>query len=204
MSNRISKRAKPISQRKVSKRNTLLTAVLSTDSVEMAPCSYCKRRQFECIVSKNNSSRYSFCIRHNRSQCDVSGLSPEQLQKVAAQHRELEIELEAAEEEAERVITETNAKLRRLRRQKRMWYEKMMKAVDRGIDNLAALKKLKKQKRQAAQASVTGSLEVTADFGIGVENDWSLNGFGWGAIPADPSSVVGKIFSEGVKRLLSG
>ena len=69
------------------------------------------------------------------------------MQKVAAQHRELEIELEAAEEEAERVITETNAKLRRLRRQKRMWYKKIIKAVNCGIDNLAALKKLKKQKR---------------------------------------------------------
>ena len=147
MSNRISKRAKPISQRKTSERDALLAAVLSTDSVEMAPCSYCERRQLECIVSENDFFRCSSCIRHNRSQCDVSGLSPDQLQKVAAQHRELEIELEAAEKEAERVITETNAKLRRLRRQKRMWYEKMIKAVDRGIDNLAALEKLEEQER---------------------------------------------------------
>ena len=44
---------------------------------------------------------------------------------------------------------------------------------------------------------------MTADPGIGVENDWSLNGFDWGAIPADLSGVVGKIFSEGVKRLSS-
>ena len=44
---------------------------------------------------------------------------------------------------------------------------------------------------------------MIADLGIGVENDWFLNGFDWGAIPADPSDVVGEIFSEGAKRLLS-
>ena len=81
-----------------------------------------------------------------------------------------------------------------------MWYEKIIKAVDRGIDNLAALEKLEEQKRQAAQAPAAGLSEVTADPGIGVENDWSLNGFDWGAIPADPSGVVGEIFSEGAER----
>ena len=59
------------------------------------------------------------------------------------------------------------------------------------------------RERQAAQAPAAGSSEVTADPGIGVENDWSLNGFDWGAIPADPSGVVGEIFSEGAERLLS-
>ena len=46
-----------------------------------------------------------------------------------------------------------------------------MKAVDRGIDNLAVLEKLEKQKRQAAQALVTGSSEITADPGISTEID---------------------------------
>ena len=50
---------------------------------------------------------------------------------------------------------------------------------------------------------MAGSSKMTADPGIGVENDWSLNGFDWGAILADLSGIVGEIFSEGAKRLLS-
>ena len=57
------------------------------------------------------------------------------------------LKLKVTEKEIKRVITKTNAKLYRLRRQKRMWYEKIIKAINRNINNLAKLEKLKKKKR---------------------------------------------------------
>ena len=75
--------------------------------------------------------------------------------------------------------------------------------AQRRLQSLEELEAEEEQERQAAQAPAAGLSEVTADPGIGVENDWSLNGFNWGAIPADPFGVVGEIFSEGAKRLLS-
>ena len=202
------KRANPLSQRKTSQRDSLLAAVLSSNPIDMAPCSYCERRHLECKVSDSDSSRCSSCIRHNRSQCDVSGLSPEQLQKVASQHRKLELELEAAEEEAEKVISETNAKLRRLRRQKRMWYEKMMKAVSRGIDNLEELEKLETEERRVENARPAGSAEALVDPKVVSDLDWSgmdVSGdFNWDAILAGASVGVSKNSSEGVRRLSGG
>ena len=75
--------------------------------------------------------------------------------------------------------------------------------AQRRLQFLKELEAKKEQERQAVQAPAAGSSEVTADPGIGVENDWSLNGFDWGAIPADPFGIVGEIFLKGAKRLLS-
>ena len=200
----VSQRAKPLSQRKISQRDSLLAAVLSSNPIDMAPCSYCERRQLECKVSDSDSSRCSSCIRHNRSQCDVSGLNPEQLQKVASQHRKLELELEAAEEEADAV----NARLRRLRRQKRVWYEKMMKAVSRGIDNLEELEKLEAEERRAENARPAGSAEASVDPEVVPDFDWSgmdMSGdLDWDAILAGASVGVGENSSEGVGRSSGG
>lgn len=102
------------------------------------------------------------------------------------------------------------ARTRRIWKQKKLWYEKMMKAVDRGIDNLADLEKLEEQERQAgerecqaARAFAAGLSGVTADLKVVAGNDRFLNGFDWDAIPANPFGVTGKIFSKGVGRLLS-
>ena len=134
----------------------------------------------------------------------MSGLSPEQLQKVASQHRKLELELEAAEEEADAV----NARLRRLRRQKRMWYEKMMKAVSRGIDNLEELEKLETEERRVENARPAGSAEASVDPEVVPDVDWSgmdMSGdLDWDAILAGASVGVGENSSEGVGRSSGG
>ena len=41
----------------------------------------------------------------------------------------------------------TKTHTRRVWKQKKMWYEKIMRTVTRNIDNLAELEQLKKQKR---------------------------------------------------------
>ncbi|KAF3768385.1 hypothetical protein M406DRAFT_223769, partial [Cryphonectria parasitica EP155] len=79
-------------------------------------------------VSPLDFSHYAEYVRLNRSRCDVQSVSPSELRKIAIQHRELEDELQAAEE-----------KVLRLRKQKRMWFEKMMRAVRCSINNVEEL-----------------------------------------------------------------
>ena len=55
----------------------------------------------------------------------------------------MELEFKVTEEK----VNIINAKLRRLRYQKRMWYKKIIKAVNRGINNLTELEKLEEKKR---------------------------------------------------------
>ncbi|RYP62833.1 hypothetical protein DL771_009554 [Monosporascus sp. 5C6A] len=192
MVNKIQRRTKPVSKEKTAQRDSLLSAVLA-NPVDMAPCSFCESRKLECKLSENDSSRCSSCIRYNQANCDVKGLSPEQLQRVAAQHRRLELELEAAEEEADQV----NARLRRLRKQKRMWYEKMMKAVTRGIDNLKELERLEREEAgEQDEGPVTGT--QSSD-----RVDWSTvdavpDDFNWDAV-FDPV-VAGESSSGGAGR----
>lgn len=169
MSGRVSKMRSRIKPSKTDQRDSLLSAVLSAAIPEMARCSYCEGRNLVCRLSETDSSRCSSCINSNQANCDVRGLSPEQLNRVAAQYRKLELELEAAEEEAEVVINQANAKLRRLRKQKRMWYEKMMKAVSRGVDNLEELERLEAEESRATAEAQS--------LGVGDAVEWSAAGF---------------------------
>ncbi|RYP79855.1 hypothetical protein DL769_002740 [Monosporascus sp. CRB-8-3] len=153
----------------------------------MAPCSYCKRHNLSCKLSDQDSSRCLSCIQNNQANCDVRGLSPEQLQRVAAQRRNLELELEVAEEKADRVISEANARLRRFRTQKKMRYDKMMKAVSRGIDNLEELDRLERkeeewgreergrEERAAAVATVATLAQATDSVELSVFEDIDLS-----------------------------
>ena len=106
------------------------------------------------------------------------------------------------------MISETNAKLRRLRRQKRMWYEKMMKAVSRGIDNLEELEKLEAEERRVENARPAGSAEASVDPEVVPDLDWSgmdVSGdLDWDAILAGASVGVGENSSEGVGRSSGG
>ena len=139
MSNRV-KKTKPKSVASTLRANHLLAAILSADeSSTMRPCSTCASKGLDaCEVSKTDSSRCAECVRAKRSNCDVFGVSPAQLRSIASQHQKLEDELMAAEE---RVL--------RLRKQKKMWFEKMMRAISRGIDTVEELEKVEREEADA-------------------------------------------------------
>ncbi|KAH6614532.1 hypothetical protein B0J18DRAFT_302527 [Chaetomium sp. MPI-SDFR-AT-0129] len=106
----------------------------------MQPCSSCSSRGLDsCEVSVADSSRCAECVRLKLPSCDVLGVSPSQLRNIATQHQKLEDELMAAEE---RVL--------RLRKQKRAWFEKMMRAVSRGIDSVEELEIIEREEAEAA------------------------------------------------------
>ncbi|KAI7908498.1 hypothetical protein M0657_012265 [Pyricularia oryzae] len=120
----------------------------------MPSCSACESQGIaKCAVSPRDSSRCVECVRLGRSRCDVMGVSREQLHRIAAQHSKLESELEAAEE-----------KVLRLRRQKKMWFEKMTRAVRRGIDNLEELDRVERE--EAEQEERRRSAEVLPEVSL--------------------------------------
>lgn len=101
----------------------------------MPACSSCESRGLkDCEVSETDSSRCAECVRLKRAKCDVLGPSPADLSKMGAQLSSLEEELDAA-----------LAKVERLRRQKKLWFEKMMRAVRRGITSVEELEKVEKE-----------------------------------------------------------
>jgi hypothetical protein len=115
-------------------------------------CSFCiSKGHKECLLSANDSSRCSECVRLNQSYCDVRGLSSEQLECIAAYHFRLEDELEEAEEERRRA----DAKVERLRKHKKMWYAKMRRAVARGITDLDELDRVEREEAEAARQAAT-------------------------------------------------
>jgi hypothetical protein len=143
MSSRVKKtKSKPAAS--TLRANHLLAAILSADDLlTMRPCSTCAARGLDsCEVSKTDSSRCAECVRAKRPNCDVLGVSPAQLRTLASQHQKLEDELMAAEE---RVL--------RLRKQKKMWFEKMMRAISRGIDTVEELERVEREEAEAAAAS---------------------------------------------------
>ena len=110
----------------------------------MPSCSFCEGRGIaSCQVSLQDSSRCAECVRLGRSRCDVQGVGPAELRNIAEQHQKLEDELLAAKE-----------KVLRLRKQKRMWYEKMMRAVRRGIDNLEELDRVENEEAEVERKRI--------------------------------------------------
>ena len=182
---------------------------------EVMPCSFCFSQDLRCEMM-DTVSRCKECVSRGRS-CDGSGVSLSSLENIRREHQRLEREELLAEErlldlqrrhlDAQRrhqeEMNEAIARLVRLRKQKSLARTKGVDMTRRELQSLEELEVVEEQERQAAQAPAAGSSEMTADPGIGVENDWSLNGFDWGAIPADPSGIVSEIFSESAKRLLS-
>ncbi|KAI6352449.1 hypothetical protein MCOR25_009412 [Pyricularia grisea] len=134
----------------------------------MAVCSACKSRGIpKCAVSPQDSSRCVECLRSNRSGCDVLGISPVQLRKIGQQHAKLEEELEAAEEarrRADEKVRLAGAKVERLRKQKKMWFEKIMRAIFRGIDDLEELERVERE--EAEQKERRRSAEVLPEMSL--------------------------------------
>lgn len=156
MADRVVKKRKPCAT-KTEQRDALLEVIFSHQVIMKNSCSFCEQTGASCSASVDDSSRCSECVRLNQSYCDARGLSPQQLRKVAAHHARFESELE----EAENARRQMDAKIERLRKQKKLWFEKMMRAVSRGIDNVEELERVEKEEaereaqRQAASSTVS-------------------------------------------------
>ncbi len=74
----------------------------------------------------------------------MQGVSPAQLRRIADHHMRFKRELESAKEER-RLI---DAKIERLHKQKKLWFEKMMRAVSRGIDNVKELERVEREEAE--------------------------------------------------------
>ncbi|KAI6533993.1 hypothetical protein MCOR05_006515 [Pyricularia oryzae] len=123
-----------------------------------SPC--CAKGVTSCQVSFQDSARYVEYVRSNRSGCDVLGLSAAQIRHIGRQHSKLDAEVEALEEQ----IHAQQAKLFRLRKQKKLWFEKMMRIVFRGIDNLEELDRVERE--EAEQEERRRSAEVLPEVSL--------------------------------------
>ncbi|KAI6254094.1 hypothetical protein MCOR19_009380 [Pyricularia oryzae] len=123
-----------------------------------SPC--CAKGVTSCQVSFQDSARYVEYVRSNRSGCDVLGLSAAQIRHIGRQHSKLDAEVEAFEEQ----IHAQQAKLFRLRKQKKLWFEKIMRTVFRGIDNLEELDRVERE--EAEQEERRRSAEVLPEMSL--------------------------------------
>lgn len=186
-SDRVSKfRAKTKSASSI-RRNDLLSVILSNpDLATMPSCSYCKEKGREqCQASPLDSDRCVWCVRDNQSRCDILGVSPSQLRSIADRHSRLERELEEAEE---RALAEQQ-KVQRLRKQKKLWFEKMMRAISRGIDNVEDLERVEREEaekeRQSTERSSSSS-SPSFDLPPGFVESWDTS---YDNMPLSPSTL---------------
>ncbi|KAF3764040.1 hypothetical protein M406DRAFT_262286 [Cryphonectria parasitica EP155] len=123
------------SRHKKTEQSTSLWLIALSRCVEMPMCSFCKSCKARCLASEEDSSRCTECIKHKRGNCNMHGLSPLQVEKIVAQHSAAETALDDAEEELERAT----AKVRWLRKQRKLWAEKIARAVRCGLDTIEKL-----------------------------------------------------------------
>jgi hypothetical protein len=165
MPSRVAKRVSP----KTSARDRLLLTLLA-NAGEMPACTVCERSGRTCVASPSDSSRCAECVRQQRGNCDIFGPSDAQLRNVATQFRASEHALDQAEEEAEQIrlqLVASEAKIRRLRKQRRMWADKVSRMVHRGLSSLEELDSVEAQEAQG-QAVVVATAAPAPDFAI----DW--------------------------------
>ena len=81
----------------------------------------------------------------------------------------------------EREIDETMAKLERLRRQKKLWFEKMLRAVRRGVKSVEELERVEKEEadREAARVAENRPPSATS---FSFDKDFIPN---WNAVHGD-------------------
>ena len=83
------------------------------------------------MVSPLDSSYYVEYIRKNRSDCNILGISSKQFLAISTQYLYTEVELKEVEE-----------RIARLRKQKKMWREKLIRTISRGIFDMEELEKV--------------------------------------------------------------
>lgn len=149
MSYRVQKPAKNSDSRKRKKvdKSVALAASILSHSSEMKPCYSCEKKGTQCLASERDSTRCSECVKDHKSHCEAF-LSSQQLLRISRRRDQLDSEVEAAEEEAMRLM----AKIARLRKQRKDWKEKAARAISRGIEDLEELDRVEREEREAEAA----------------------------------------------------
>lgn len=147
------------------KGSSVIFMSILAHSLKTKKCTYCEDKGSECLYSSDDSTRCSQCVIDQKSLCDARQLSPAQFRRVAAQHIKLEEEIEAAEEEHKRELErlyQTSENVERLRKQKKLWYRKMVRAVARGIEDVEELDRVerKEAERESVEASDQATFEI--------------------------------------------
>jgi hypothetical protein len=168
------------------RKNKLLASLIQTELVDMPSCSNCEGKGLAtCEVSPANPGRCVACVRGGLSRCDVREFSIANLENASKQFHAREAELEAAEEE----LRVNLAKIERLRKQKKLWFEKMMRAVRRGITSVEELEKVEKEEaaREATRVAENRPPSATS---FTFDEDFIPN---WNAVHGDvalsPSTI---------------
>ena len=178
----ISKPKKERLHEKTVQRNALLELMLRGPVEMPQKCSACEKSGADC-VGGDSSSRCTACVKNNLSRCDANPLTPEQLRHIATQHTRLEAELEEVEEERRRV----DAKIQRLRANKKRWYEKMVRAVARGIDNVEELERVEREEAEE-EARRKAAAEPSSSITPALPDDFSFDWDGtYPDVPLSPS-----------------
>jgi hypothetical protein len=190
------------------------------------PCSFCESSKRECRFSSADSSSCYECVRHHKSHCDAQGVSLQQLRRITDQHDRFEAEMERVAKERSEMYArfaeqaaEMDAKVERLHLQKRMWAEKLARAISCGVDTVEELEELERQEaeeaerqeaeeteRAAAQAVVPPTTDPVPDASL-LDPSWIQSSsfvdfpaeFDWSSTPplVDPGSSGG---TPGVSR----
>ncbi|KAF3768288.1 hypothetical protein M406DRAFT_249466, partial [Cryphonectria parasitica EP155] len=106
-------------------KDSLLSLVLK-NAITMPSYSFCEGCSIQSYqISIEDFSRCAEYIRLDRFQCDIQGLSAAEIRRISIQYQCLENQLESAEEQ----LRDAAAEVGRLRKQKRLWFERMMKAI---------------------------------------------------------------------------
>lgn len=133
-------------------RDSLLRAIMSgADKSNKRYSYYISKNHKDCLISPLDSSHCFKYIHLNKSYYNVQGLTPNQLNYISTQHFYLEEELK----EAEDILAEAAAKVARLQKQKRVWYDRMRRAVAQGISDLEELDRVEREEAEAAARQAT-------------------------------------------------
>lgn len=182
MSSRV---AKSRSRQKVVSRDRLILTIVC-NAVEMpAACSACSRNHRPCLAS-SDSSRCVDCVSRNLGSCDRAGPSERQLESLTRQFQISEADLDAAEEEAEEVrlraerdIAAANAKVRRLRKQRKMWADRVARMVRRGLTSLEELDRVEAEEASGGAPVPVATVEPVPalDFSLMSDSEFAALGF---------------------------
>ncbi|KAL2192217.1 hypothetical protein P885DRAFT_18426, partial [Corynascus similis CBS 632.67] len=153
MPDRVAKSRSKTSHPKTVQRHDLVCAMVRSALTMKRSCSFCESRKLKCEASSDDLSRCVECVRRGQSGCDVFGVSVQSLTRIVSQHDKLDSEMERAEAELQAAM----AKVNRVRAQKRLWAEKMARAISRGLDDIAELERLEAEEAAAAAANASSS-----------------------------------------------
>jgi hypothetical protein len=175
----------------------------SRHSAVMPSCSNCERFGLSsCKVSPSDSSRCEECILRNRPGCDVLGPSPTQIELAGRSFCQADEELEAVEEAA----AELQAKVLRLRRQRKLLAERWYRVFRRGLQSLEELEKVEAEERRQSEllsadsslAAALGPSSAEPPASAGVEFDPSFSDWLATEFPLDPSLLSAPLADPGV------